>query len=129
MSLKKQIRIMVVDDMSVSRGLLEQALEQIGVEHLSYATDGENALQQLAANPVHMIISDYNMPKMDGLQLLERLRSHPATQKLGFILVTGSENAEVLKRGQQLGINNFLKKPFDAASLKACIEQVTGPLG
>lgn len=129
MSLKKQIRIMVVDDMSVSRGLLEQALEEIGVEHLSYATDGESALQALSKAPVHMIISDYNMPKMDGLMLLERLRKTPATQKIGFILVTGSENAEVLKKGQTLGMNNYLKKPFDAAKLKACIERVTGPLG
>lgn len=129
MSLKNQIRIMVVDDMSVSRGLLEQALEQIGVANVSYATDGAGALQALAKQPVHMIISDYNMPNMDGLQLLERLRKTPATQKIGFILVTGSENAEVLKTGQALGMNNYLKKPFDAASLKACIERVTGPLG
>ncbi|PIE11343.1 MAG: hypothetical protein CSA72_04295 [Rhodobacterales bacterium] len=129
MSLKKQIRIMVVDDMSVSRGLLEQALEEIGISHLSYATDGEGALRSLSSNPVHLIISDYNMPNMDGLQLLERLRQHPATQKIGFILVTGSENADVLRKGQALGMNNYLKKPFDAAALKACIERVTGPLG
>lgn len=129
MSLKSQIRIMVVDDMSVSRGLLEQALEQIGIANVSYATDGAGALQALAKQPVHMIISDYNMPNMDGLQLLEKLRKTPATQKIGFILVTGSENAEVLKTGQALGMNNYLKKPFDAASLKACIERVTGPLG
>lgn len=129
MSLKKQIRIMVVDDMSVSRGLLEQALEEIGIAHLSYAADGEGALRTLSAQPVHLIISDYNMPKMDGLQLLERLRQHPATQKIGFILVTGSENADVLKKGQALGMNNYLKKPFDSSSLRACIERVTGPLG
>lgn len=129
MSLKQQIRIMVVDDMSVSRGLLEQALEQIGITHLSYATDGASALQTLAKAPVHLIISDYNMPNMDGLQLLEMLRKTPATQKVGFILVTGSENADVLRQGQALGMNNYLKKPFDAASLKACIERVTGPLG
>lgn len=129
MSLKQQIRVMVVDDMSVSRGLLEQALEQIGIANVSYATDGATALQALAKQPVHMVISDYNMPNMDGLQLLERLRKTPATQKIGFILVTGSENAQVLKTGQALGMNNYLKKPFDAASLKACIERVTGPLG
>lgn len=128
MSLKDQIRVMVVDDMSVSRGLLEQGLEAIGVKNVSYATNGQDALSALAAQPAHLIISDYNMPKMDGLHLLQALRKNAATQKVGFILVTGSEDKNVIVNGQKLGMNNYLKKPFTPESLKACIERVTGPL-
>lgn len=128
MSLKDQIKVMVVDDMSVSRGLLEQGLEAIGVKNVDYATDGEAALAQIASNPVHLIISDYNMPKMDGLHLLKAIRTQKATQKVGFILVTGSEDKNVIMHGQKLGMNNYLKKPFTAETLKGCIERVTGKL-
>lgn len=128
MSLKDQIRVMVVDDMSVSRGLLEQGLEVIGVKNVSYATNGQDALTSLASQPAHLIISDYNMPKMDGLHLLQALRTNAATQKIGFILVTGSEDKNVIINGQKLGMNNYLKKPFTPETLKACIERVTGPL-
>lgn len=128
MSLKEKIRIMVVDDMSVSRGLLEQALDAIGLKNVSYATDGVNAIQQLSQGPVHLIISDFNMPNMDGLQLLERLRRNPSTQKVGFILVTGTEDRKVIEKGKQLGMNNYIPKPFTPQSLQACIERVTGAL-
>lgn len=128
MSLKDQIKILVVDDMSVSRGLLEQALEGVGIKNIGYATNGHDALEAIAKSPVHMVISDYNMPKMDGLHLLSALRKNPSTQKVGFILVTGSEDSNVIAHGQKLGMNNYLKKPFTTESLKACIERVTGPL-
>lgn len=128
MSLKDQIKILVVDDMSVSRGLLEQSLEAIGVKNVSYATNGEDALASIASSPVHLVVSDYNMPKMDGLHLLNALRKNPATQKIGFILVSGSEDKNVIAQGQKLGMNNYIKKPFTPASLKQCIERVTGPL-
>lgn len=128
MSLKTKLRIMVVDDMSTSRGLITQALDEIGLVHYASSNDGTAALRQLVAQPVHLVISDYNMPGLDGLQLLEGLRKNPATQRIGFILITGKANAELVKRGQELGMNNFIKKPFTVAQLKQCIEQVVGKL-
>ncbi|MAW78885.1 MAG: hypothetical protein CMI63_01505 [Parvularcula sp.] len=129
MALKDVIKVMVVDDMTVSRGLLESGLDQIGVRHVDYQKDGKEALKALAAKPAHLIISDYNMPNMDGLGLLKALRENEKTQKIGFILVTGSEDAKVIDKGKALGMNNYLKKPFTADSLRACIEAVLGPLG
>lgn len=128
MSLREKLRVLVVDDMSVSRGLLEQALDQIGMKNVAYATDGMNALEKISKSPVHLVISDFNMPNMDGLQLLERLRKHPATQKTGFILVTGTEDRAVIERGKGLGMNNYIPKPFTPQTLQACIERVTGKL-
>lgn len=129
MSLKQSLHIMVVDDMAVSRGLIEQALDQIGVTHVAYEANGASALRRLAANPVHLVLSDYNMPGMDGLQLLEGLRQTRTTQRIGFILITGRADREIITRGHALGMNNFLIKPFSPQQLRVCIEKVVGPLG
>lgn len=128
MSLKDRLRVMVVDDMSVSRGLIVQALEEIGIKQIDYCNDGETAFKRLAAAPVHLVISDYNMPGANGLQLLAGLRQYKTTQKIGFILITGTASPELIEKGNQLGMNNYLKKPFASADLKACIERVAGPL-
>ncbi len=129
MSLKKSLQVMCVDDMSVSRGLLEQALDEIGFTNVLYEKDGASALRQLVASPMHLVLSDYNMPGMDGLGLLEGLRKNPATSRTGFILITGRADREVLMRGQALGMNNFVVKPFTTPVLRAAIEKVVGPLG
>ena len=128
MSTKDKLRVLVVDDMSTSRGLIIQALEWMGIGAIDHCADGQTALQKMAAAPVHMVISDYNMPGMDGLQLLQTLRGTPQTARTGFILITGTTDAAVLDKGKQLGMNNFLKKPFSPTALKACIERVVGPL-
>ncbi|MCS7295386.1 MAG: response regulator [Dehalococcoidia bacterium] len=129
MSLKHSLHVMVVDDMAVSRGLILQALEEIGIHNVVYERDGAAALRRLAANPVHLVIADYNMPGMDGLALLEGLRANRSTQKIGFILVTARPDRAILARGQQLGMNNFLAKPFSTQAMRTCIEKVVGPLG
>lgn len=128
MALRDQIRIMVVDDMSTSRGLITQALEAIGIRQISTATGGPAALAAIEGAPVHLVISDYNMPSMDGLQLLEALRQGPKTRGLGFILITGRADRAVVETGRRLGMNNFLRKPFTPQDLRGCIEAVVGRL-
>lgn len=128
MALRDQIRIMVVDDMSTSRGLITQALESYGIRNVSTAEDGASALQIIARSPVHMVISDYNMPNMDGLHLLQNLRQGKKTKGVGFILITGRAEQQIVDYGRKLGMNNYLKKPFEPAQLKTCIEAVVGPL-
>ncbi|MDF0600072.1 response regulator [Psychromarinibacter sp. C21-152] len=128
MSLREKLKILVVDDMAVSRGLLTQALDQLNIRNYDYVSNGQEAMQYLSRTPVHLVISDYNMPEMDGLGLLRAIRSSAATSKTGFIMVTGSEDARVIQQGAQLGMNNFLKKPFTAANLRECIEKVFGRL-
>ncbi|MEP1519081.1 response regulator [Ascidiaceihabitans sp.] len=128
MALRDQIRIMVVDDMSTSRGLITQALDSFGIPNVSSAEDGADALRVLAKAPVHLVISDYNMPNMDGLKLLHSLRSGEKTKGVGFILITGRAEQQIIDYGRKLGMNNYLKKPFDPADLRRCIETVVGPL-
>jgi len=128
MSLKSSLRVMIVDDMGVSRGLLVQAIEEIGIWKNQAENDGRAALQKLIADPVHLVLSDYNMPGMDGLELLQALRQNKSTSRIGFILVTGSPTPEMVAKGKALGLNNIIKKPFSTASLKQCIESVVGRL-
>ncbi|WP_375254826.1 response regulator [Yoonia sp.] len=128
MSLKSSLRVMIVDDMGVSRGLLVQAIEEIGIWKNQAENDGRAALQKLIADPVHLVLSDYNMPGMDGLELLQALRQNKSTSRIGFILVTGSPTPDMVAKGKALGLNNIIKKPFSTASLKQCIESVVGRL-
>jgi len=128
LSLKDSLRVMVVDDMGVSRGLLIQAIEEMGIWKNQAENDGAAALQKLIADPVHLVLSDYNMPGMDGLQLLQALRQNRSTARIGFILVTGNPTPDLVSKGKALGLNNIIKKPFSTASMKQCIESVVGKL-
>lgn len=101
MALRDQLRVMVVDDMSTSRGLLVQALEAFGIKSVSHAPDGATALQAISKSPVHLVISDFNMPNMDGLQLLQALRSNAKTKGTGFILITGRAERQIIESGKK----------------------------
>lgn len=128
MALRDQLRVLVVDDMSTSRGLIMQALDGMGIRQVGHATDGPSALQTIETAPAHLVISDYNMPGMDGLQLLQALRGNARTKGVGFILITGRADSTLIDLGRRFGMNNFLKKPFTPQELRACIEAVVGRL-
>lgn len=128
MSLREKLRVMVVDDMATSRGLITQALDSIGIRNVATASDGKSAIAAIARAPVHLVISDYNMPEMDGLHLLHYLRSTSQTQKIGFLLITGRADPAIINKGKQLGMNNYIAKPFQPADLKSAIESIVGRL-
>ena len=128
MSLKETLRVMVVDDMSVSRALISQSLDEIGIKNHVTESDSRAALGKLSANPVHLVISDMHMPGMSGLELLAALRQNRTTQRIGFILITGTPSPEMLRLGQELGLNNLVRKPFTSVTLKSSIERVVGKL-
>ena len=128
MAAAKQLEVMVVDDTSVSRMLMTESLQEIGITTLALAKDGAEALQQLQKKPVHLVISDQFMPNLDGLGLLKALRSNGPTAKIGFILVTGSPDKALVERGRQMGLNNFIAKPFTTKIIRAAIEAVVGRL-
>jgi two-component system, chemotaxis family, chemotaxis protein CheY len=128
MSLADKLQVMVVDDTSVSRTLITDALDQMGVRNVAISRDGAQALKTLMARPVHLVISDMNMPGLDGLGLLKGLREYKPTSGIGFILLTGSTDKTLIERGKQYRLNNFVMKPFNTASLKSAIEAVVGRL-
>jgi len=123
-----QIQALVVDDQLSMRGLIANSLRQIGVTNIREAPDGEEGLRELATRPAHLVISDYNMPKMDGLGFLRAVRGQPALASTAFIMLTGRADLELVGRARQFGVNNYLVKPFTTTQLKDKIEQVFGAL-
>lgn len=128
MTLASNLKVMVVDDTSVSRALIVDALDQIGIRNVAIAKDGASALKQLMIQPVHLVISDMNMPGMDGLGLLKELRGYKPTANIGFILLTGSADKTLVERGRQFRMNNYVAKPFTLAAIKSAVEAVVGRL-
>lgn len=128
MSMRATLKILVVDDTSVSRGLITNALDEIGFANVDVCNAGDVAFNKASREGYHLVISDQHMPGMTGLELLANLRSQKATQRIGFILISGSMTKDILENAKKWGLNNFLPKPFDTPKMKACLETVTGPL-
>ena len=122
------VEIMVVDDQRAMRALVRDSLAQIGCACVSEFGDGHEALQSLRARPVHLVVSDLNMPVMDGLALLRAVRGEPQLANIAFIMLTSSGDVEQVKQAIALGVNNYLVKPFTLGMLKRKIESVFGPL-
>ena len=122
------LHCLVVDDQMTMRSLVRTSLQQLGVREIREAADGEIALRDVITKPAHLIISDYNMPNLDGLGLLRAIRAHPPTSKTAFIMLTGRADRELVQRAVQFGVNNYLVKPFTTAQLKDKLEGVFGPL-
>lgn len=128
MALRDVLKVLVIDDMSTSRGLLLQALDAFGILHVDYAEDGEAGLSAARQKPPHLVLCDLYMPGLNGLEVLQRMRADPVTREAAFILISGRGDASVLRAGKRLGLNNFIEKPFDLPRLKAGIEAVVGRL-
>jgi len=123
-----QIRVMVVDDQTSMRAMIRRALQDLGFKDVRDKPSAAEALQSVKNDRVHLIISDYNMPDMDGLEFLEAVRTDPVIGKTVFIMLTGSSDKEIVQRAAALGVNNYVVKPFAPAALKEKIERVFGAL-
>jgi two-component system chemotaxis response regulator CheY len=123
-----QIRVMVVDDQTSMRAMIRRALQDLGFKDVRDKPSAAEALQSVKSDRVHLIISDYNMPDMDGLEFLEAVRTDPVIGKTVFIMLTGSSDKEIVQRAAALGVNNYVVKPFAPAALKEKIERVFGAL-
>jgi two-component system chemotaxis response regulator CheY len=119
---------MIADDQASMRALVRNSLEQIGFSDIREARDGEECLKAVITRPVTLVISDFNMPNLDGIGLLRSLRVHPPTSKTAFIMLTGRADIDLLKRAKEFGVNNYVVKPFTVAGLRERIEAVFGRL-
>lgn len=119
---------LVVDDQMSMRQLVRQGLLQIGFGEVRDAPDGEEGLQALVKQPATLVISDFNMPKLDGLSFLRAVRAYEPIKTTAFIMLTGRADKELVARAVQFGVNNYLVKPFTVQQLRDKIEAVFGPL-
>jgi two-component system, chemotaxis family, chemotaxis protein CheY len=122
------INCLIVDDQQTIRSLVRSGLQELGFRNMHDAVDGEEGLRQMLTRPHQLVISDYNMPKLDGLGLLRAIRSHAPISKTPFIMLTGRADKDLVQRAVQFGVNNYLVKPFTVATLREKIEAVFGAL-
>ncbi len=128
MPLASAIKVMIADDQQTSRLLIRSALADLGIKQVAMAKDGQEALEMILRQPVHLVISDYHMPRMNGVEFLRAVRAHPPTRQSAFFLLTGVEDSQFLKLAVELKVNNYLKKPVSTPELKKKIEAVFGQL-
>ncbi len=119
-----KMRIMVVDDFSTMRRIIKNILKQIGYTELEEAEDGEHALSKVREKPVKFIISDWNMPKMDGLELLKNVRNDSQLKEIPFLMVTAESEKENIMAAVGAGVSNYIVKPFTAEILKEKMDKV-----
>lgn len=108
------------------RLLLRQMLRSLGIDAIAEANDGSTALQMLRDEPVDVVLSDWNMIPMTGLQLLQAMREEPGTARIPFIMITGEHSAEHVARARSSGVNGYLIKPFGKDTLIKQLCRVTG---
>ena len=128
MATASKLQAVIVDDQFTMRALVRTGLQQIGIMQVREFPTATEAWQSLQTQSAHFVISDFNMPGMDGLQFLRTMRANPKMANTAFILLTGRADKELVTRALQFGANNYLVKPFTVATLKQKIEQVVGAL-
>ena len=118
--------ILIVDDYKTMLRIIRNLLKQLGFENVDEATDGASALSKLRAKSYGLVISDWNMEPMTGLQLLREVRSDAKLRALPFIMVTAESKKENVITAKEAGVSNYIVKPFNAATLKMKLEAVIG---
>lgn len=108
---------MIVDDSATIRRFVMFALRARGL-HVVTAEDGQDALEQMAHSPVDLVITDLNMPKMDGFGLVRRIREDREYSTLPVIILSSLSKTEDIDRGMELGANAYLTKPFDESRIQ-----------
>ncbi|WP_183378326.1 MULTISPECIES: chemotaxis response regulator CheY [unclassified Herbaspirillum] len=110
-------RFLVVDDFSTMRRIVRNLLKELGYSNVDEAEDGVQALQKLRSDQFDFVVSDWNMPNMDGLTMLQEIRKDPALSKLPVLMVTAEAKKENIVAAAQAGANGYVVKPFTAATL------------
>jgi two-component system chemotaxis response regulator CheY len=119
-------KVMVVDDSSVMRQIIKNNLKQLGFEHTNLvdAEDGGQALKKIGEAEVDLVVSDWNMPKMTGIDLLKAVRSGSGLKELPFLMVTSEADRDKIMEAVQAGVNQYIVKPFNVSQLEEKIKEI-----
>ncbi len=126
MAVDKEMNVLIVDDYKTMLRIIRNLLKQLGFNNVEEATDGSMALSMMRQQKPDLVISDWNMEPMTGLQLLKEVRTDDTLQDVPFIMVTAESKTENVIAAKQAGVNNYIVKPFNAATLKQKMESVIG---
>lgn len=126
MAVDMNMNVLIVDDYKTMLRIVENLLKQLGFKNIMQATDGSMALKMLHEGNYGLVISDWNMQPMTGLQLLKEVRADAKLKPLPFIMVTAESKTENVIAAKQAGVNNYIMKPFNAETLKQKLSAVLG---
>lgn len=126
MAADPNMKVLVVDDFSTMRRIIKNILTQLGFKNIAEADDGTTALEVLKSEKIDLVISDWNMPKMTGLDLLKKVRSDPETADLPFIMVTAEAQQDNIVLAVKAKVNQYIVKPFTAETLGDKINKIFG---
>lgn len=124
MALDKNMKILVVDDFSTMRRIIRNLLRDLGFENVTEADDGNTALPKLQGGGFDLLITDWNMPGMTGMELLEAVRADDELKDLPVLMVTAEAKREQIVAAAQAGVNGYVVKPFTAVTLREKIEKI-----
>ncbi|MDR2688152.1 MAG: chemotaxis response regulator CheY [Azoarcus sp.] len=124
-------KFLIVDDFSTMRRIVRNLLKELGYTNADEAEDGAVALQKLESAPTefNFVVSDWNMPNMDGLTLLQKVRSSPQLKHLPVLMITAEAKKENIIAAAQAGASGYIVKPFTAATLAEKLEKIFGKMG
>ena len=120
----KDMKILIVDDFSTMRRIIKNLLRDLGFNNTSEADDGQTALPMLKSGNFDFLVTDWNMPGMDGLTLLKTVRSDEALCDMPVLMVTAEAKRDQIVVAAEAGVNGYVVKPFTAATLKEKIEKI-----
>ena len=126
MPIDKSMNVLIVDDYKTMLRIIRNLLKQIEFNNVEEATDGAEALAKLRAGNFGLVISDWNMVPMTGLQLLQEVRADARLKSTPFIMITAESKTENVVAAKQAGVSNYIVKPFNAETLRDKIEKVLG---
>lgn len=116
-------RILVVEDDQIQRMICVSQLKQLGFEEISIAKDGNHAYSILEKDKFDLIISDWKMPEMDGLELLKKVKENPSLQDIPFIIFTVHNDENIINEAMELGANDYIIKPGNPEIFKEKLEK------
>jgi two-component system chemotaxis response regulator CheY len=124
-----KIKFLVVDDFSTMRRIVRNLLKELGFVNAEEAEDGAVALQRIRSGGIDFVVTDWNMPNMDGLTLLQTIRADPALKDLPVLMITAEAKRENIIAAAQAGASGYIVKPFTAATLNEKLEKIFDKLG
>ena len=125
----KNLRFLVVDDFATMRRIVRNLLKDLGFNRVEEAEDGQDALTKLRAESFDFVVSDWNMPNMDGLQLLMEIRSDANLKNMPVLMVTAEAKKENIIAAAQAGASGYVVKPFTAATLEEKLNKIFEKIG
>lgn len=126
MAVDKNMPILIVDDYKTMLKIERNLLKQIGFNNIDEALSGEEAWEKMQEKEYKLILSDWNMEPLDGLSFLKRVRASEQFKRMPFIMVTAESKAANILLAKKEGVNNYIVKPFNAATLKVKMQAVIG---